>query len=119
MQAIYSIVGVIIGGLVVYLFLSRKKDANESSHTGFQLLLQQLNDLQRTVDQKLGDSEKSFKESLQFQSSQSAQIISDITERLIRLDEGNKQVLKETLRAMMTCQKPDVMSKFIGWFTAL
>lgn len=93
MQAIYSIIGVIIGGLVVYLFLSRKKDTGESSHTGFQLLLQQLNDLQRTVDQKLGDSEKSFKESLQFQSSQSAQIISDITERLTRLDEGNKQVL--------------------------
>lgn len=32
--------------------------------------------------------------------------------------EANKAALRETVRNMMTCQKPDVMSKFIGWFTA-
>lgn len=30
----------------------------------------------------------------------------------------NREKLKDTLRNMMTCQKPDVMSKLIGWYTA-
>ena len=31
---------------------------------------------------------------------------------------GNKESLRNTLHNMMTCQKPDVMSKLIGWHTA-
>lgn len=95
MQLIYSVIGIVIGGLFVYVLLSRKKDSSTTNdqNTGFQLLLQQINDLQRTVDQKLGDNEKSLKESLRFQSTQSNQIISDITEKLTRLDETNRQVV--------------------------
>lgn len=33
-------------------------------------------------------------------------------------DPANKESLRDTLRNMMTCQKPDVMSKMIGWYTA-
>lgn len=96
MQVIYSAIGIIIGGLFVYILLSRKKDSGtsvEQQTTGFQLLLDQLNNLQRTVDQKLGENEKSIRSHMEFQSSQSSKIISDITERLTRLDEGNKQVM--------------------------
>ncbi len=95
MQAIYSIVGVVIGGLFAYILLSRKKEApvNTDQTTSLTLLLQQMAELQKTVDHKLGENEKSMRESMQFQSTQSNQIISDITERLTRLDEGNKQVL--------------------------
>jgi DNA recombination protein RmuC len=95
MYIIYSLIGIIIGGLFVYILVSRKKDEEITpvENTGFQLLAQQMTELQKTVDQKLGDNEKSMRESMQFQSSQSNKIISDITERLTRLDEGNKQVL--------------------------
>lgn len=31
---------------------------------------------------------------------------------------GNKELLRDTLHAMMTCQRADVMSKLIGWYTA-
>lgn len=95
MQAIYSIVGVVIGGLFAYILLSRKKETpvNTDQTTSLTLLLQQMAELQKTVDHKLGENEKSMRESMQFQSTQSNQIISDITERLTRLDEGNKQVL--------------------------
>ena len=95
MELTYSIIGVAIGGLVTYLLLSRKKEAptNTDQNNSFSLLLQQMGELQKTVDQKLGDSEKSLNENLKFQSSQSNKIISDITEKLTRLDEGNKQVL--------------------------
>lgn len=31
---------------------------------------------------------------------------------------GNMDSLRETLHSMFTCQKPDVISKMVGWFTA-
>ena len=31
---------------------------------------------------------------------------------------GNKDLMRDTLWAMMSCQKPDVISKLIGWYTA-
>lgn len=90
MQAIFIILGVVVGGTIVYLLTKNKKSEDG---TGFQLMLQQLNDLQRTVDSKLGEHEKSVRESMQYQSTHTGKIIADITERLTRLDEGNKQVL--------------------------
>lgn len=95
MQTTYLIISAGIGALVVYLLISRKKEPvqNADQNTSFQLLLQQMSELRNTVDQKLGDNQKSISESMRFQSTQSNQIISDITEKLTRLDEGNKQVL--------------------------
>lgn len=94
MEISYSIIGIAIGAFIVYILLSKKKPAsNSDQNTSLSLLLQQMGELQKTVDHKLGENEKSIRESLQFQSSQSSKIISDITERLTRLDEGNKQVL--------------------------
>jgi DNA recombination protein RmuC len=94
MQPIYIIIALGAGALVTYLLTrSAKPVVDQSSATGFQLLMQQVADLQKTVDAKLSDSERSMRESMQHQSTQSARIISDITERLVRLDEGNKQVI--------------------------
>lgn len=94
MQIAYTIIGIVVGGIIVYA-LTKKKPAPVATeqNTALQLLLQQMNDLQKTVDQKLGDSEKTIRESMKFQSTQSNQIISDITEKLTRLDETNRQVV--------------------------
>lgn len=97
MQTIYILIGVLIGGVAVYLIAKRNQPttpetSQQDTSTGFQLLMQQVSELQKTVDQKLGDSEKTMREGMQFQSSQSNKIIADITERLTRLDETNKQV---------------------------
>ena len=94
MQGIFIIIGILVGGGIVYLITKSKKPvADTESTTGFSLLMQQVADLQRVVDSKLSESERSMRESMRDQSSQSARIIADITERLTRLDEGNKQVL--------------------------
>lgn len=106
METIFYIVLGVLTAIVIYLLLERSRthsatlsaeqqaaQANQENNTGFQLLLQQLGELQRTVDQKLGDSEKSIRDSLLLQSNHSAKIIGDITERLTRLDENTKQVL--------------------------
>ena len=76
-------------------FALRRKSEPErgAEETGFKLLLEQVNELSRTVDHKLGESAKQMNESVRFQSAESSKIIRDITERLTRLDETNKQVV--------------------------
>lgn len=86
-----SIFGVVVGFIVAWVLLRGKK--NVGNDTGFNLLLQQINELSNTVDKKLSESQKEVNESLKYQSNQAQNIIRDITEKLTRLDETNKQVV--------------------------
>lgn len=99
MEIIYIAVGLLLGGVIVFLFAQRKPEkpqTDENTNTGFQLLMQQVSELQKTVDQKLGENEKTIRESLQFQSGQSNKIIADITDRLAKLDETNNKIVNFT-----------------------
>lgn len=89
---IIGIVIILLNTLLLWFFVGRRKE-NKDTGTGFQLLLQQVNELARTVDEKVGESTKSMHDSLRHQSNESVKIIRDITERLTRLDETNKQVV--------------------------
>jgi len=72
--------------VVVLLFSTRKpKESNE----GNLMLQQQINHISQVLDSKLSESTKA----MQTQFSQSASIIQNVTERLTRLDETNKQVV--------------------------
>jgi DNA recombination protein RmuC len=95
MQILYILIGLVVGGVFVFLFSRRKTAPLQAPQQSgeLSLLLQQMNALQQTVDKKLGESEKSVRESMMHQSTQSTRIITDITERLTRLDETNKQVI--------------------------
>lgn len=88
------IVGMVAGSIIVYYLLEKvmKKNQPEES-TGLQLILTQLNELGRVVDNKIGESHKQVRESLQFHSTESNKIIRDVTEKLTKLDETNKQVV--------------------------
>jgi len=90
--ALFIIIGILVGGIVSY-FLLGKKNGEKGADSGLQLILQQLNDLSRTVDNKMGETHKQMNESIKFHSSESNKIIRDITERLTRLDDTNKQVI--------------------------
>lgn len=83
---------IIAAGIVVAFFLLWKKSKeprkNEDGNS-FLLLQQQINQVSQILDSKLSESNKS----LQQQFSQSASIIRDVTEKLTRLDETNKQVV--------------------------
>lgn len=57
------------------------------------MLLQQINELSRTIDNKLGESQKEINQTMRFQSTETSRIIADITEKITRLDETNKQVV--------------------------
>ena len=97
MQNIVWIFIAILGGLVVGFFIfGKKKEDSENKNEkeiGLNLILTQINELSRTVDNKIGESHKQVNESLKFHSSESNKIIRDVTERLTRLDETNKQVI--------------------------
>lgn len=79
--------------LIRFALRNKKEHDKGAEDTGFKLLLEQINELSRTVDHKLGESTKQMNESVRFQSTESSRIIRDITERLTRLDETNKQVV--------------------------
>ncbi len=91
--AIFVIIGLGAGLAIAWFFMRRSKPEEKNSDAGLQLILQQMNELQRTMDSKLGESQKEVNETIRYQSKQSNDIIRDITEKLTRLDETNKQVV--------------------------
>jgi len=80
-------------GIVVGVILISKKKPEEKTDNSVQLLLTQINELSRTIDSKLNDSQKEMSQSMRFQSTETSRIIADITEKITRLDETNKQVV--------------------------
>lgn len=117
---ILVIVAILANVILGVLFL-RKKAAPEApkDDTGLKLILQQINEMSRTVDRKVGDltkdltrtvdnkvgdltktvdfkineSSKSMQESMRSQLSESAKLIREVTQGLTKLDETNKQVV--------------------------
>lgn len=96
----------------IYLIVQNKKRAQKEQeeltkpqdNTGLQLLLQQINELSRTVDSrindmsktvdtKLGESSRTMQENFRHQTSESFQLLKDVTERITKLDETNRQVV--------------------------
>src|SRR3989338_2055165 len=84
---------IILVGLFIWIIVGR---GNKKNNSGLDLLLQQMNELARTIDNKLGESSKQRTESMRHQSTESIKMVRDITERLTRLDETNKQVISFT-----------------------
>ena len=93
MQNIAWIILGVAGGLIVAYFAFGRKKEEKNSDTGLTMILTQINELSRTVDSKMAESHKQVSENLKFHSSESNKIIRDVTERLTRLDETNKQVI--------------------------
>lgn len=92
--AITIILGIILGIIIAFLLLKKNaKPEEKKDDTGLQLLLSQMNELTRTIDSKLTESQKEMTQSMRYQSSETSRIISDITEKITRLDETNKQVV--------------------------
>ena len=93
MEILIIIFLIILIALVIGLFFFLKKEPVVKDDTSVQLLLTQINELSRTIDSKLGESQKEITQSMRFQSTETSRIIADITEKITRLDETNKQVV--------------------------
>ncbi len=85
-QTLLIVANLILLGIVVFLLLRRGKTEDSQS----MLLLQnQISEITRTIDGKLGESAKI----LQRQFGESAKIIKEITQELTKVGEGQKQVV--------------------------
>ena len=78
----------VILGLAVVIFLSLRKKPTEVNDS-LTMLQQQIHQVNQALDSKLSESNKSMR--IQFQ--ESAKIIRDVTEKLTKLDDTNKQVV--------------------------
>ena len=88
---IYILLGLVAGVITAYFLLRRKEPKKDD--TGLNLILQQINELSRSVDTKLSEAHKQVHQSSREQFDRTTRIVSDLTERLTRLDETNKQVV--------------------------
>jgi len=86
---ILLIVLVAAAGLQLFLALRKKEEKPKEDNRAMIMMQEQLKEIRQTLDSKMGDSAKMFQQ----QFAQSAKIIRDVTERLTKLDETNKQVM--------------------------
>src|SRR3989338_4263977 len=106
MQAFFTIglailLFIILGGLfLLYKKLHTLQQPKEGEHNLFILLQNQIQELNRTLDKKMADTQSAMTQTqqhlhqtIQQQFGQSARIISEVTEKLTKLDETNKQVV--------------------------
>ncbi len=90
---IITLIVVVVIAIVVMAFVFTRKTPAVKDDTGFKLILEQINELNRTVDRKIGESAKDVRESMHAQLSESAKLIREVTMGLTKLDETNKQVV--------------------------
>jgi DNA recombination protein RmuC len=81
--------------VLIWLNISKAKKPEEmkKDDTGLNLILQQINELNRTVDSKISENSRHMNDSIRNQFSESAKLIKDVTEGLTKLDETNRQVV--------------------------
>jgi len=85
---IISFLIVVIIGISIVIFLLFKRKPEERSES-LMMLKQDINFLRQILDNKLSESTKA----IQIQFGESVKIIKDVTEKLTRLDETNRQIV--------------------------
>ncbi|MFZ2189347.1 MAG: DNA recombination protein RmuC [Candidatus Magasanikiibacteriota bacterium] len=94
----------LLGAIALIFLLYRKMEKvgqpKEGEQNMFLLLQQQMQELNKTMDQKMSDTHKvlgenqlNINKTMQTQFAQSSKIITDITEKLTSLDKTNQQVI--------------------------
>ena len=83
------LIALAIGFVALFWFLNKKLTPEKEDDKSMLLLQNQMNEMNRTLDSHFKESSRI----LQKQFGSSATIIKDVTERLTRLDETNKQVV--------------------------
>lgn len=79
--------------LIITIFALLRKKEVKTDETGLKLILQQINELNRTVDAKIGENNRQTNETIKTQLGESANLIREVTKGLTKLDETNKQVV--------------------------
>lgn len=93
-------IGAVVLLYIMYRKLAELKKPSETDGNLFVMLQNQIQDLSRVMDQKItdthrivNDTQTNLHKTIQEQFGQSVKIITDVTEKLTKLDETNKQVV--------------------------
>ncbi|MBU4224054.1 DNA recombination protein RmuC [Patescibacteria group bacterium] len=96
----FAIVAGLIAGAVIFFWARKSGKKEEGNGDSFLMMQEQLKEIRGTLDMKLGESSRLMQQQLgestrviQQQFGESSKIIRDVTERLVKLDETNKQVV--------------------------
>jgi DNA recombination protein RmuC len=79
--------------LMFVLFKRSGDNKPREEGKGLELILQQVNELSRTVDHKMSESNKMMSESVRNQFGESAKLIKEVTEGLVSVKETGRQML--------------------------
>ncbi len=100
---LYIIIGILFavivsGAVFVYMKIRSQKESEgeEGGDKVFLLLQNQIENLARTLDTKLGESQKEMQSAVRTQFSESQKLIRDITEQITHVKETNRQVINVT-----------------------
>ncbi|MBP9669371.1 MAG: DNA recombination protein RmuC [Candidatus Pacebacteria bacterium] len=94
MEIALLIIGILIlVALGVAAYFLSQLNQNKEDGAGMQLMQQELQDIRRTLDTKIGESARDMRESLKTQLGESTRIVREVTEGLTKLGETNRQVV--------------------------
>ena len=108
------VLAVVIGGFgaVIFILNQRLQDLKQGSAVELMKadvteLSRSISQLQESVGNKLERNNQSMQMSMQKQLSESARLVSDVTQRLTKLDETNRRVVDvaDELKTLQTCCK--------------
>jgi len=111
---LYAVIGallavIVVGGVIFYLRSRSPKEEGEDENKAMLLLQNQIENLSRSLDAKIGESHKEMQSAVRAQFGESQKLIRDITEQLTQVSEGSKQVISvaDQLRMLQqTLQNP-------------
>ncbi|MFM2330733.1 MAG: hypothetical protein RLZZ26_240 [Candidatus Parcubacteria bacterium] len=82
---------ILVQGVGLYLIFRRREEAPKDDGAGMVLLQQQLQNLERTLDNRVSESAKAMQENSHRQFSESAKLIKEITEEVTSVKEIGRQ----------------------------
>lgn len=91
--ALGLLVLVIMNAAALYISSRKKKEEKPEDSQAMSLLMQQINELSRTVDSKMNETNKMMNESVRTQFGESAKLIREVTEGLVSVKETGRQML--------------------------
>lgn len=78
---------------VLYIIRLVKGAGNSAAEKGFDFLQKEIQNLRSSFDTKIGESTRDISDSMKEQLRSSQKVVGDVTEKLTRLEETNKQVV--------------------------
>jgi len=101
---------------VLYVIRLIKGAGNAAAEKGFDFLQKEIQNLRSSFDTKIGESTRDINDSLKEQLRSSQKVVGDVTEKLTRLEETNKQVVSftEQLRQLQDVLKNPKQRGILG-----